>query len=306
MIGNNRHSDRTFVSEHICIRLALFAVRASSRSRSLSCHPSLFLLSFLPSLSAVRRSPFRRIPRLSPACPSIGQSLLCYPRCPFSVSLHVLPSSSLEPRLFPPLRTVSFFVRRGCRPASRYVRPGASSLFNFPLSLARSLQPEPVPVSFSRTGLPPHAPPLGPRAPVSLPPADSLSPNVYISRQVGMQGRTSCPITCAWVYVHGDAGECAARVSFSGIPPGSAYEATSRVRIAGPACARSVCTRGKREKIGGCIGRNCQCAEDGPRAPPRTRPSMYQTSPRTRVPRGLGQWRIFPPFFVVSFRIGRR
>lgn len=63
MIGNNRHSDRTFVSEHICIRLALFAGRVCSSSPSLS--PSLFLFLFLLSLSPTLVLSFTRSSRLA-------------------------------------------------------------------------------------------------------------------------------------------------------------------------------------------------------------------------------------------------
>ena len=143
MIGNNRHSDRTFVSEHICIRLALFAARACSFSPSLS--PSLFLLSFLPSLSptlvlAFTSSPPSRFhPRISlplfPVLPSLSKRTVL----PFLFPK--LPSCSLSrEHLFPRSRS-SFLVEPSGprRSASSYVHPLLPSLFFSSLCFVRRL-----------------------------------------------------------------------------------------------------------------------------------------------------------------------
>lgn len=157
MIGNNRHSDRTFVSEHICIRLALFAVRACSLSPSLS--PSLFLLPFLPSLSpilplslslAVRsvllasRSPVSLV-RFSRPAFSFESSLRFYPPKPPSLARtpsHLFPPPTTS-FLVPPLVTslLSLLFVPPFHPASLFPRAGPRSFF-IPLP-GRSLAPSP-------------------------------------------------------------------------------------------------------------------------------------------------------------------
>lgn len=186
MIGNNRHSDRTFVSEHICIRLALFAVRPCSLSPSLS--PSLFLLPFLPSLSRFRQPSSSRPPvsrfRFSP--PSFSFNA----RASVLLLLSESPSSSLSlsRSLFPPPSNPASSSNQRSGQLSRYVHPLVPSLFfssYLSLCFIPSLFPRAGPRSFF-IPLPgwPIVPSLS--LPIPLPPpADSLSPMfIYRDRLV--------------------------------------------------------------------------------------------------------------------------
>ena len=203
MIGNNRHSDRTFVSEHICIRLALFAVRPCSLSPSLS--PSLFLLPFLPSLSRFRQPSSSRPPvsrfRFSP--PSFSFNA----RASVLLLLSESPSSSLSLSLslaIPLLSSIesSFLVQPTIRSAlSLRASPRSFSLlFILSLSLFHSVSLSP---GWSTLFFHPSAR-LAHRS-FSITPHPSPTPrgfsfaDVYISRQVGMQGRTSYVATCECV-----------------------------------------------------------------------------------------------------------
>lgn len=195
MIGNNRHSDRTFVSEHICIRLTLFAVRVCSSSPSLS--PSLFLFPFLLSLSATPVLSFTRSSRL--ALPYLvsaftvlrslsNHTSVCFSFRNFPLALSRNTSSLLYDIV---LRRTSGW------PVSDYVHPlvlSLCSLFIPPFHSA-SLFPRAGPCSFF---IPLPGWPIV--SSLSLPGGFSFA-DVYISRQVGMQERTSydehvCVYTC--------------------------------------------------------------------------------------------------------------
>lgn len=96
MIGNNRHSDRTFVSEHICGRLAPSAGHADARPLS---RPPAFTLATSLSL------PLDIVPPLFPRVPSLF--FIPVPSCslvhvhPMSYSLGLLSRSSLLSSPFP-------------------------------------------------------------------------------------------------------------------------------------------------------------------------------------------------------------
>lgn len=137
MIGNNRHSDRTFVSEHICIRLALFAVRACSLSPSLS--PSLFLLSFLPSLSPTLVLAFTSSPpsrfhpvsrfRFSLSCPLFRNVPFCrFSSRNFPLALSRATRNSVS-SLLSDARSSSNQRDHVGQPLASYVHPLVPSLF---------------------------------------------------------------------------------------------------------------------------------------------------------------------------------
>lgn len=274
MIGNNRHSDRTFVSEHICGRLAPSAGHADARllarppsfspSRPLSLAPSRYRSSSLSS-------PYL----LSFSTPAFFS--LAHPRPPYAVpSRSLLSRSSLLPSPFPfvSARPPLLFSRRCSSfeaslsaavhnhpPAARSVlvelaaRSPPRHRAHLRILLARALHPfrRSVSVSIrSETALSifpsfslPRLASLFPRPLFRSPPVCFLSPtnafslDVYVSPGVWYAGRTSYKRAGAYV--------CAQAVLLA---PVSRRGENARVRIA------SIRVHGEK-KMGGCIVGAC-------------------------------------------------
>lgn len=273
MIGNNRHSDRTFVSEHICGRLAPSAGHADARllalvlpfspSRPLSLAPSRYRSS---SLSSAAPSLFFNPPFL--LARSSASALCRYP-------LGLLSRSSLLPSPFPFVSARPPLLSRVVVPLSKPLFPSAvhnhppaarSVLVEFaarsPLRhrahlrilLARALHPfrRSVPVSIrSETALyfsllfsPPS------RLPFPSP-SFSLSPLVFFLRPTLFRSTFMYRLVSGMRDVHHTGARvraCAPRPSFS--RSSLAPRGDARVRIA------SIRVHGEK-KMGGCIVGAC-------------------------------------------------
>lgn len=309
MIGNNRHSDRTFVSEHICGRLAPSAGHADARllarppvftlaaslSRSLSIS---FLLSFLayllsfstpvffslahprPPYAVPSRSPLALVPLLPSPFPFVSAR-------PPLLSRVVVP---LSKPLFPPryITTLPRLVRSSSNslyPARRFA---TARIFAF-FSLAPSIPSDapslslfvPKPLSIFLSSSLPHLASLFPRPLFRSPrcflsPTNAFSPDVYVSSGVWYAGRTSYKRAGAYV--------CTQAVLLALIS-----------RAAGRrACSNRFDTRSWGKKNGRMYRRRLS-----PRRVNTPRPRV-----RARATRALGQWRNFSRFFLLPFCIG--
>lgn len=139
MIGNNRHSDRTFVSEHICGRLAPSAEPADARflSRVLPRHPRAlsFSLALSRSLSVSGSASLSRAP-----------SSLFHSRPAHSLARdHPVPLSAFLPRSSPDSPRVSLLSRPYRPPRSPLFSPRLSPRrFSFGASLSSAIRNHPL------------------------------------------------------------------------------------------------------------------------------------------------------------------
>lgn len=271
MIGNNRHSDRTFVSEHICGRLAPSAGHADARllarppvftlaaslSRSLSIS---FLLSFLAYLLSFSTPVFFSLahPRPPYAVPSRSPLALVPP--PVSIPVRIGASSAPLSRRCSSFEASLSAAVHNHPPAARSVlvefaaRSPLRHRAHLRILLARALHPFRMLrlrlYSFRNCSLffspflSPISPPFSLALFFALPvcflsPTNAFSPDVYVSSGVWYAGRTSYKRAGAYV--------CAQAVLLALV---SRRGGDARVRIA------SIRVHGEK-KMGGCIVGAC-------------------------------------------------
>lgn len=308
MIGNNRHSDRTFVSEHICGRLAPSAGHADARllarppvftlaaslSRSLSIS---FLLSFLAYLLSFSTPVFFSLARPRPPYAVPSRSPLALVPPPVSIPVRIGASSA------PLSRRCSSF--EASLSAAVHNHPPACSFGPRRIRYTRLAASPPRASSHSSRSRPPSLPTLRPclysfrnrslffsplLSPISPPFSLALSfalPAVFFLRPTLFRPTFMYRLVSGMRDVHHTSARvrtCAPRPSFS-----------RSSRAAGRrACSNRFDTRSWGKKNGRMYRRRLS-----PRRVNTPRPRV-----RARATRALGQWRNFSRFFLLPFCIG--
>lgn len=293
MIGNNRHSDRTFVSEHICGRLAPSAGHADARLLSLVLPLSP---SRAASLSLSLALPLDIVPPLFPRVPSLFfippvspfARSPTFALCPYSLSRSPLALVARRSSLL----SSPVSVRIGTSSALlaslflfRAASLSAAAVYNHPLaarSLARSLGPHRIRHPLPLCPAPPRAslhssrsrPPPFPTLRLCLYPLRnrslffsplSFSISLLFSRHLFRSSRRFLSPTNAFspdVYVSSgvsgmqDVHHTTVRVRTCA-PPRSSFSRSSLSLRGGRSCSDRFDTRLWGKKMGGCIVGAC-------------------------------------------------